>query len=357
MSTDKKRGMENLVAYRIKNARKLKGLSQQDVADEINVSKQMVSKYEKGTSMPSSSSLLKLSRLFGLKIDYFFSSFKIEIGEVNFRKKSSFSMKKQNSLKEQIKINLENYLWLEDTLSIDYSFENCIKNYKIKSVSDIEKAVLKIRNEWNIGIDPIHNIIQLLEDKEIKVIELYDVDDKFDGLATYVNDKYPVIVVNGTFPVERKRFTLLHELGHLLLNLSDCELSQEEKFCNKFASEFLLPKNIVINEYGGKREHITLTELISTQKKYGISIPAIVYRLVDSNILSKERQKQFYIKVNFNPSLKKDINLSRFETPEKSNRYERLVYRALAQENITISKASSLLSKNIEVVRENYALI
>ena len=109
--------MEKIVAYRIKNARKLKGLSQQDIADELQISKQMVSKYEKGTSIPSSSKLLKLSRLFGLKIDYFFNSFKVEIGEVNFRKKSSFSMKKQNSLKEQIKINLENYLWVEDTLS------------------------------------------------------------------------------------------------------------------------------------------------------------------------------------------------------------------------------------------------
>lgn len=349
--------MENIVAYRIKNARKLKGLSQQDIADELQISKQMVSKYEKGTSMPSSSKLLKLSRLFGLKIDYFFNSFKVNIGEVNFRKKSSFSMKKQNSLKEQIKINLENYLWIEDTLSIDYSFKNIIENISINNISDIENAVLKLRTEWNIGTDPIHNIIQLLEDKEIKVIELYDADEKFDGLATYVNDKYPVIVVNGNFPVERKRFTLLHELGHLLLNLPNCEINEEENFCNKFASEFLLPRNIVINEFGGKRKGITLTELISTQKKYGISIPAIIYRLVDAKILSKERQKQFYIKLNFNPSLKRDVNHSRFETPENSNRYERLVYRALAQENISISKASSLLGENIEFIKENYALI
>ncbi|MEE9361251.1 MAG: XRE family transcriptional regulator [Cellulophaga sp.] len=349
--------MENLIAYRIKNARKLKGLSQQEIADELSISKQMVSKYEKGTSMPTSSKLIKLARLFNLKIDYFFSPFKVDIGEVNFRKKSSFSMKKQNSLKERIKINLENYLWIEGALSIDYTFKNNIKDYKIENINDIEDAVLKLRTEWNIGTDPIHNIIQLLEDKEIKVIEIYDTDDKFDGLATYVNDKYPVIVVNGNFPVERKRFTLLHELGHLLLNLPDCEINEEENYCNKFASEFLLPKNIVINEFGGKRKHITLAELISTQKKYGISIPAIVYRLVDAKILPKERQKQFYMKMNFNPSLKKEINLSRFETPELSNRFERLVYRALAQENISISKASSLLSENIEVIKDNYALI
>ena len=349
--------MESIIAYRIKNARKLRCLSQQEVADEIGVSKQMISKYEKGLSTPDSSKLIKLSKLFNLKVDYFFKSYKIDLGEVNFRKKSKFSKRKQEALKELIKIKLENYLWLEETLSIDYSFENIIKDDEINSIEDIEKAVLKLRKYWNIGIDPIHNIVQLLEDKEIKVIEVENAGEKFDGLACFVNDKYPIIVVNKKLPVERKRFTLLHELGHLLLNLPDCEASIEEKYCNNFAAEFLFPKNIVVEEFGGRRSHITLPEFIATQKKYGISIQAIVYRLVDAEILSQEKQRQFYQKLNFNPSLKKEINASRFETPEFSNRYERLVYRALSEENISISKASALLNTNLETIRENFAAL
>ncbi|ARV07074.1 DNA-binding protein [Polaribacter sp. SA4-10] len=344
--------MENIIANRIKNARILKCLSQQNIADELGITKQMVSKYEKGEAVPTSSRFLKLSKLFGLKMDYFFSSFQIELGEINFRKKSTFSIRKQNSLKEEIKIRLENYIWIEETLSIDYSFKNIIENIKINSLDDIQKTVLKLRNDWNIGIDPIHNIIQLLEDKEIKVIELYNVDEKFDGLATYVNNKYPVIVVNGDFPVERKRFTLLHELGHLLLNLPDCETKEEEVFCNKFASEFLFPADIVIKEFGGKRRNITFPELINAQKKYGISIRAIIYRLVDTGILSKNKHISFYKRLNLNPSLKREVDNSRFETPEKSNRFEQLVYRALSQENISISKASSLLNERIANLKE-----
>ena len=349
--------MENLIAYRIKNARKLKLLSQQEVADELGISKQMISKYEKGISIPNSSKLIKLANLFGQKIDYFFRAYKVELGEINFRKKSRFSKKRQDSLKELIKIKLENYLWLEETLSIDYSFNNIIQKDKIKSLNDVEEVVFKLRKHWDIGMDPVHNIIQILEDKEIKVIELEDVDNKFDGLACFVNDKYPVIVVNGNFPVERKRFTLLHELGHLLLSLPECKTSVEEQFCNKFASEFLLSKKIIIEEFGGKRRHITLPELIATQKKYGISIQAIVYRLVDAQILSRDQHKSFYQKINFNRSLKKEINQSRFETPEFSDRYERLVYRAVSEENITMSKASSLLNSKVDTICENLAAI
>src|SRR5690554_5540840 len=98
--------MENLIAYRIKNARKLNLLSQQEVADELGVSKQMISKYERGLSIPDSTKLIKLSKLFGQKIDYFFRAYMVELGEINFRKKSRFSKKRQDSLKELIKINL-----------------------------------------------------------------------------------------------------------------------------------------------------------------------------------------------------------------------------------------------------------
>jgi Zn-dependent peptidase ImmA (M78 family)/DNA-binding XRE family transcriptional regulator len=345
--------MKDIISQKIKNARALKGFSQQELADMIGVSKQMISKYEKGESIPTSSNLLKLGKSLKVKIDYFFKTSKIELGILNFRKKSSFSIKKQESLKQLIKLNLENYLEIEDLLQIDYSFKNSIENEKVSSVKDIERIVLSLRSVWQIGLDPIHNIIQLLEDNEIKVIELFDVEDNFDGLATFVNDKFPVIVVNGNFPVERKRFTLLHELGHLLLNLINCDLKEEENYCNKFASEFLFPKKLVIKEFGVKRDLISLNELIEVQKKYGISIQAIVYRLVDANIFTENKKTEFYKKINFNPSLKREVNLSRFQTPEESNRFEQLVYRALSQEIISISKASSLLNQNINLLTEN----
>jgi Zn-dependent peptidase ImmA (M78 family) len=349
--------MKNIIAYRIKNARILKGFTLQNLADELLVSKQMINKYEKGKSIPDSKKIIKLAKLLDQKVDYFFRSFLVDVGHVDFRKKSKFSIKKQKALKEQIKINLENYLWIEDLLSIDYSFKNVISDHQVVNISEIEQAIIQLRMKWDIGNDPIYNIIQLLEDKEIKVIELFDVDDKFDGLATFVNDKYPVIVVNGNFPVERKRFTLLHELGHLLLNMKGVDSKQEEILCNQFASEFLLPRKFLLNEFGGKRGHITIQEFISIQEKYGISIPAIIYRLVDAKIIAKEKHTSFYKKMNFDHKLKKLVNESRFKTPECSNRYNQLVYRALAQNNISLSKASSLLNKDLNSIMGSGLLI
>lgn len=344
--------MKEIVSQKIKNARVLKGFSQQELANKVGISKQMISKYEKGESFPTSTVLLKFKNQLNVSMNYFFKPNKIELGVINFRKKSSFSQKKQDSLEQLIKLKLENYLEIEDLLQIDYSFKNSIANEKVNSLEEIENIIITLRNDWEIGLDPIHNIIQLLEDNEIKVIELKDVEDTFDGLATFVNEKFPVIIVNGGFPVERKRFTLLHELGHLLLNLPDCDKKEEEGYCNKFASEFLFPKKLVVKEFGVKRDSISLNELIETQKKYGMSIQAIIYKLVDAGIISKHRQVEFYKKINFDSNIKEKVNLSRFETPEKSNRFEQLVYRALSQEIISISKASSLLNKDINSLYE-----
>ncbi|MDI9874101.1 helix-turn-helix domain-containing protein [Flectobacillus rivi] len=342
--------MKEIVSSKIKQARILQAMSLQDLADRIGVSKQMISKYEKGDSIPSSKMLIKLAKALEVKMDYFFLSSSVELGEINFRKKNSFSIKKINSLKEKIKIELSNYLEIENILQINNSFENPIKRRKVSATNDIEEIVSDLRIEWEIGFDPIHNIIQLLEDKEIKIIEINEPENNFDGLATIINGKYPVVVLNKTFSVERKRFTLLHELGHLLLELPECDVKFEENICNRFAAEFLFPQNLVIKEFGNKRESISFRELVEVQKKYGISIRAIIYRLKDANIFSENRLTEFYKKLNFNPALKKEIDQERFQSSEVSHRYEQLVYRALSQELISINKAASLLNVNVNEV-------
>jgi Zn-dependent peptidase ImmA (M78 family) len=234
---------------------------------------------------------------------------------------------------------------------------NPIAKMPMKSKHDVVKAINCIRDTWRIGNDPIHNIIELLEDNEVKVIEVKDDTMQFDGLATQIDEKYFVVVINRNMPIERKRFTLLHELGHLLLNLNGKEEKEIEKYCNWFASEMLLSSENMKIEFGNKRSTITTEELKNVQSKYGISIKAIVYKLSEEGIISADKVGLFYRNVNANPALKKEIDASRFLGNESSIRYENLVYRSLSEETITISKASSLLNTNLEHLRQNLSSI
>jgi Zn-dependent peptidase ImmA (M78 family)/DNA-binding XRE family transcriptional regulator len=347
--------MNPVVASRIRSARLLRGLSLHDVAELLGVSRQMVHKYEQGVSIPPSDKLIQLGRIFQVKPDYFFQPFEVEIGPISFRKRSIFSTRRQEALKVMIRLALENYLYVENVLAIDYSFRNPIDSLQVRSAEDVVNAVRYLRDAWRIGDDPVHNIIQLLEDQEIKVVEVEDVSDSFDGLATFVNDRFPVIVVNAGFPIERKRFTLLHELGHLLMNLPP-DTKPQEALCNQFAGEFLFPLTMVRKELGPSRHAVLLEELYAMQEKYGLSVQAIMYRLVDAGVMPETKLSSFYKQIRANPALQDYVDASRFATPERSDRFQQLVLRALSQESISLSKASALLNRSVADLKRAKAI-
>lgn len=340
--------MEAIIAQRIRNSRVHRGLSLQEVADGVGVSKQMIHKYEMGNSVPTSDKLIALSKLFNQKVDYFFRKPEVSIGEISFRKRGKFGAKKVDSLKEEIRIQIENYLFIENICEVSNSFKNPIEKCIIEDEASVQQTVKMLRSKWNIGEDAIHNIIDLLEDHHIKVIEVEDESGSFDGLATTIDNKHRIIVIAKGMPIERKRFTLLHELGHLLLRIEDFDLKKQEGLCNYFASEMLLSEENTFTEFGINRSSISLEELKNVQEKYGISIKAIVYKLGELKIMPAERVRKFYLRLNIEPNLKALVEACRYKGIAHSNRYENLVFRAVSEELISMSKASSLLQISLE---------
>jgi hypothetical protein len=77
-------------------------------------------------------------------------------------------------------------LYIENIFNLNSVFKNPISNFVFQTKNDIIPATIELRKEWNIGDDTIHNIIQLLEDKDIKVIEIEEDTSLFDGLSTIV---------------------------------------------------------------------------------------------------------------------------------------------------------------------------
>jgi Zn-dependent peptidase ImmA (M78 family) len=137
----------------------------------------------------------------------------------------------------------------------------------------------------------------------------------------------------------------------------NCTHKEKENKCHHFAGALLLPMEVVKTEFGKNRRPITINELMVMQRRYGLSIKAIVYRLRNADILSENSLKKFYISLNKDKALKEEVDKSRFNSEEHSERFERLVYRAMAQESISTSKASAYLQQSVQEVRNNFALV
>ena len=218
---------------------------------------------------------------------------------------------------------------------------------------------IRLREEWKLGKDAINNVQAMLETHFIKVIDV-DAPEGFDGLSGMVNDKYPIIVLNSNIgQSERRRMTALHELGHLLFNTCfDPALShrQREGLCTVFANEMLIPSCVFSGIIGENRRDISLNELTDLQILYGISIDAMMMKAKELNIITEARCRTYYIKKNQDERFKRLVTASRFQE-KKPKRFVSLVFRAIASDIITTSKAASLLNISIEDVRNRLNLI
>lgn len=352
--------MKAQIGNRIKSARMLAGLSLRELSQELEgiVSHNAISKYEKGDMMPDSKVLIALSKALNVKTDYFLRPQTVEISKIEFRKKSSLTVKKINSIKESIKDNIERYIELESFLKLECAFKNPIKEISIKNAEDVEEAVEQLLHCWDLGINALPNVIEMLEDQDIKVVEI-DADKKFDGLSGWANKSIPVIVINQNYTVERKRFTALHELGHLLLNINSEVFTHKEieKFCHQFAGAMLLPKETLFNELGERRSSVSFNELIYIKESYGISIQAIMARAKGLGIISNDQFIRFRIWVNSNENHKKEIGYGEYKGIEHSSRFKQLLYRATAEEIISMSKAASLANVKLAQFRDEFMAI
>ncbi|HCY42408.1 MAG TPA: DNA-binding protein [Prolixibacteraceae bacterium] len=346
-------------AERFKSARLMNGFSLQDLADALDgkLSRQALHRYEKGEVIPDSEKINLLSKALKVSADYFFRSTKVELGEVEFRKLSKMPIKEASIIKEKTKEYLSRYLELEEILGLANKFENHLKDFEVvTSFAQVNKAAKLLREKWGLGNGPIFNIVELLEDKNIKVVKL-DVDEDFDGLQTFVNETIPVVAYNlkKANKPDRIRFSLLHELAHLLLKFGNVTEKQKETLCHQFAGAMLLPEETIKAEIGEHRNKLSTLELANIKKQYGVSMQAIVMRAKDCGIINEHYTKQFFFLIK-QLGWKVDEPYD-YMGVEESNRFEQLLFRALIEDQISMSKAASLNNQSLADFKKQHQMV
>lgn len=348
--------MDNTFARRLVNARKIRCMSQRDLRDALNgaVSSSAIEKYEKGLMMPSSDVLILFSKALGMNLDYFFRPFAVSLNPsgFEFRKSSRLGVKQEESIKYTVCNEMEKYLEIEAILGISAKFSLDYSNVSVESEGDAVSLARRFRQDLDLGADAIVSAVELLESIGIKIIEI-DGGGSFSGTCNKAGD-IPAIVVNRGMASERKRLTIFHELGHLLLKCAPGV--DKERMCNVFANEVLIPSDKFRGLIGEARHDISLVELQSVQKEYGVSVDALMIKARQLNIITDRRYVSYCKKKNALPEFKAAVESALYPA-ECTDRFRRLVYRALASDVISPSKAAALLETSLSQVRENLNLM
>lgn len=324
--------MNYTISIWLKNIRRMRGLTLDEVSQHLNgmVTKQAISKYERGLMKPSSAVLEALCKFYQASPDFLLGCKPVELSDFSFRSKDPIPQKIKQRIVSQVQIWMEHYLALENLFDAISAFRSPVHGLSIVDFDDMESAAMQVRRKWGLGNDTLASVCRTLELVGVKVLEL-EIEEDVDGLCGWVNRKTPFIVLKkNDVTVERKRFTALHELAHILFPCLDAmDYKIKERMCHRFASAILLPKEVVDTYVGKFRDNLTVSELSYLRSMYGISVAAIVHRLKDLKVISVD-----YYNHIFDDRIKQNIleeGWGAYPLIDEAVKYKSLMNRAVVE--------------------------
>ncbi len=339
-----------MIGKRLKLARAAAGLSLRALAARIGnrVSAQQIGKYERGEDVPGSGVLIALSHALGVPLDYLVGDQEMVLEGVEFRKKQITSKKEQARIQAKALHLIERYLMVEEILGLPSAEWDKPREapFPVRQIGEADSAAQYLREHWNLGIDPIPNLVELLEERGIKVL-VVESEENIDGLAAQVRrsrgEPVRVIVIRRGVHGERQRFNLAHELGHMAMDVQGDE-KLREKAVHRFAGAFLMPAEALWSNVGRHRTSIGWSELFALKQLFGASVQAIAYRCGDLGIFPQSLSQRLFREFS-RLGFRSAPNYEPNHLPEeKPGRFDRLCYRALAEDAISEPKAAELLN-------------
>lgn len=333
----------SFLPWRMTEARELMGLSKVELAEGLGVSRGAVSQFESGQTRPSAETFARLSII--LRQDPVFFLHAPERNSVQPR--ISYRKRAANAASNE-RIARIKALHTNDVLN--YVFSRIIENApdipdslyedspETLSDFDIEAKALLLRDAWGIGDLPIRNLAILLENHGIICVN-DELPNKVEAFSYWVDltgngVAHPIIIGNQEKTYFRQRFTLAHEVGHLILHryVDDYEIENNpslyEQQANRFASAFLMPEQ----RFTYSLYSTTLNALPAQKKRWGVSIGAIVERLKDLGIIDGDRYRFYQVELS-RRHWRKNEPYDR-ETPREESYYLNKAFQFISDQHL-----------------------
>ena len=281
---------------RLKKARIYRGMTVAEVAEKVGCQRQTLSMYEIGKSKPADEKIVEnISSILRFPIKYFYeTSENNNLGTVYFRSLLTTNKKYRTEQVVKMEFLSKIYVFLHDYIEFP-EFEQ--PHFK----DDItpRQAALELRKKWGLGLEPINNIITLIEKQGILASSFSTRTDDVDAFSQYIGSEnahtFIVAYSNNKTSASRIHFDIAHELGHICLHewsddieeLTKEEFKQREKEANEFAAEFLMPADTFKKDAEQGPQSIPYYKML--KKKWKVSIAAMIMRAKNLRVMTLEQ--------------------------------------------------------------------
>lgn len=342
--------MTTQMADRIHQARLAAGLTLAALGSRVGVSHTAIQKYEKGLVTPSSSQLLRLAQACGVRTEYFFRSHQVTLVQPQFRKTAAFGKTAEAAVRIRVAEQLEKRIQLLDAFPEPplpaFAVPNTLPR-QVATLDEVEQCADTVRHAWQLGMAPIGDLTCMLETMGLLVIAVDESHPGFCGLATSGQTTdgrlFPVIAVSRRWPGDRQRFTLAHELAHLMLEGRTASHLDMERACDRFAGAFLAPGVAVRQRLGQTRHTLEWRELHALKHEFGLSMGGWLHRAQDCGVISDATYAAMHRILTARGWRTREPGTPLPE--ETSWLFDQLVYRALGEHYLSESQAAELLGQ------------
>ncbi len=263
-------------------ARSFRGLTVSELAVNAGISRQIASAIENGSAPPYRPALLAMAGALRFPIDFFHKSTSVpEHGVFHFRKAASVpehAINKAAAYAALFSSVVDSFGRFASFARVRLPLASPTDADAIEAAADAFRAAIGFRTDT-----PIANTIKAVEAAGVFVGTFAPGTMPIDGFAWY--HKAPVIMLSRASPWSRRRFSTMHEAGHLILHRNSSP-EDREAHANRFAGAVLVPRAVFHREFPKPlRLEFNWAALIAMKSRWGVSIQALVHRAYDLGVI------------------------------------------------------------------------
>lgn len=275
--------------------RESRGISQSEMSKQLGISQGKLSKIENGLLAVSEEELEKFSRILNYPNSFFSRNDKtygIGLSEFFHRKKQSVPQKSLTKIYAQLEIRrIEIFNLLR---SVELGDDNFPYMDPDKYDGNVELIAQTLRASWMVPKGPIQNIIDIIEEAGGIVIPFDFEGANIDAITLSHPGSLPLIFTNFDRPMDRIRFTLAHEVGHIVMHRkppsNDTDIEEQ---ADRFASEFLMPKSDIAPTLSGTN----LKKLAALKPYWKVSMAALLVRARDLQKITDRQYRHLWMQM------------------------------------------------------------
>ena len=275
-------------------ARQLRGFQQVEAAERLGVSQAMLSRIENKLAGVGEELIERAAVAYDLPSTFFMQPDPVLGAPVSvhpmWRRKASVSTREMDQIIAELNIRLMHLRRLMEAVAVEATYP--LPRMPVDEFNgDAERIAALVRAQWHLPVGPIDNLTRAVEAAGIVVVHSPLGGSAVDGVTFSAPGLPPLIVLNAKQPGDRMRFTLAHELGHLVMHHNQPTRDMEQQ-ANEFASSLLMPARDIHPYFSQRR--IDLRLLAELKPVWRVSMASLLMRARSLNLLAYNQERYLW---------------------------------------------------------------